>query len=105
MLMKTTISSSSKVGNVFRSIKEESHMSQEKKNPYDVLGEFLASPEDSGIERIGDIIVSKSEVTINRVADVFDAFGYTAVTGYFDPSEDEKAGIKDKLTGYYYVDI
>lgn len=76
-----------------------------KKNPYNELGELLAAFENSPIKYVDELIISKDEAIINRVADVLDAFGYTAVTGYFDPAEDKKAGEEDKFTGYYYVDI
>lgn len=42
---------------------------------------------------------------INHVADILDALGFTATTGYYDPVEDKKANISDKLTGYYYCDM
>jgi hypothetical protein len=51
------------------------------------------------------MIVSKNENVINHVADILDALGFTATTGYYDPAEDKKANISDKLTGYYYCDM
>ena len=42
---------------------------------------------------------------VNRIADMLDSMGFDAVTGYFDPKEDERSGEVDSLTGYYYVDI
>ena len=41
----------------------------------------------------------------NLVADTLDAMGFTAVTGYYDPAEDERSGVTDELTGYHYVEI
>lgn len=57
------------------------------------------------VKRIQSLIVSKDEATVNRVADMLDSMGFDAVTGYFDPKEDERSGEVDSLTGYYYVDI
>jgi hypothetical protein len=54
---------------------------------------------------IQSLIVSKDEATVNRIADMLDSMGFDAVTGYFDPKEDERSGEVDSLTGYYYVDI
>jgi hypothetical protein len=50
-------------------------------------------------------ILSKDEVAINYVADLLDTIGYDAVTGYYDPEEDERNGEVDEYTGYYYVSI
>jgi hypothetical protein len=50
-------------------------------------------------------ILSKDEVAINYVADLMDTIGYDAVTGYYDPEEDERNGEVDEYTGYYYVSI
>ena len=52
-----------------------------------------------------DEILSKDEVAINYVADLLDTIGYDAVTGYYDPEEDERNGEVDEYTGYYYVSI
>lgn len=57
------------------------------------------------VKRIQSIIVSKDEATVNRIADMLDSMGFDAVTGYFDPKEDERSGEVDSLTGYYYVCI
>ena len=57
------------------------------------------------VKRIQSMIVSKDEATVNRIADMLDSMGFDAVTGYFDPKEDERSGEVDSLTGYYYVDI
>lgn len=60
---------------------------------------------DKDIEFVEGMIVSKNENVINHVADILDALGFTATTGYYDPAEDKKANISDKLTGYYYCDM
>lgn len=57
------------------------------------------------VKRIQSMIVSKDEATVNRIADMLDSMGFDAVTGYFDPKEDERSGEVDSLTGYYYVCI
>lgn len=57
------------------------------------------------VKCIQSMIVSKDEATVNRIADMLDSMGFDAVTGYFDPKEDERSGEVDSLTGYYYVDI
>lgn len=72
---------------------------------YEDFGKRLAAHENNDIEFIEGMIVSKNEDAINRVADILDAFGFTPTTGYYDPEEDKKAGISDKLTGYYYCDM
>lgn len=41
----------------------------------------------------------------NYPTSMLDSMGFDAVTGYFDPKEDERSGEVDSLTGYYYVDI
>ena len=71
---------------------------------YEKFGKRLAA-NDKDIEFIESMIVSKNENVINHVADILDALGFTATTGYYDPAEDKKANISDKLTGYYYCDM
>lgn len=51
----------------------------------------------------GDQILSRSEEKINALADLFDDLGFTAVTGYYDPEEDEETGNLDSYTGFYYL--
>ncbi len=53
----------------------------------------------------GDKILSKDEDKLNAVADLLDDMGYSAVTGFYDPKEDEDAGQVDSLTGYHYLDV
>lgn len=53
----------------------------------------------------GDTIMCASENSCNALADVFDALGGDACTGYYDPVEDERNGEVDKCTGYWYVDL
>jgi len=54
----------------------------------------------------GEKILCESELVINVLADIFDAAGYVAVTGYYDPEEEERIGCpKDEYTGNYYVDV
>lgn len=71
---------------------------------YEKFGKRLAA-NDKDIEFVEGMIVSKNENVINHVADILDALGFTATTGYYDPAEDKKANISDKLTGYYYCDM
>ena len=72
---------------------------------YATYGERLAANPNNTIEFISGEIVSKDEKEINLVADTLDAMGFSAVTGYYDPSEDERSGETDELTGYHYVEI
>lgn len=76
----------------------------EGKFNYEKFGKRLAA-NDKDIEFVEGMIVSKNENVINHVADILDALGFTATTGYYDPAEDKKANISDKLTGYYYCDM
>ena len=72
---------------------------------YEAYGKNLAANPNNTIEFISGEIVSKDEKEINLVADTLDAMGFSAVTGYYDPVEDEHSGVADELTGYYYVEI
>lgn len=72
---------------------------------YANFGTRLEEATHGYVERIQSLIVSKDEATVNRIADMLDSMGFDAVTGYFDPKEDERSGEVDSLTGYYYVDI
>lgn len=72
---------------------------------YEAYGKNLAANPNNTIEFISGEIVSKDEKEINLVADTLDAMGFTAVTGYYDPAEDERSGVTDELTGYHYVEI
>ena len=76
----------------------------EGKFNYEKFGKRLAA-NDKDIEFVEGMIVSKNENVIYHVADILDALGFTATTGYYDPAEDKKANISDKLTGYYYCDM
>ena len=72
---------------------------------YADFGTRLEEATHGYVKRIQSLIVSKDEATVNRIADMLDSMGFDAVTGYFDPKEDERSGEVDSLTGYYYVDI
>ena len=50
-------------------------------------------------------ILCQSEEKINALADLLDDLGCTAITGYYDPEEDERNGTVDQYTGFYYLDI
>lgn len=62
----------------------------EGKFNYEKFGKRLAA-NDKDIEFVEGMIVSKNENVINHVADILDALGFTATTGYYDPAEDKKA--------------
>lgn len=51
----------------------------------------------------GDSILCSTQEEANAIADVLDASGFDAVTGYYDPDEDERNDEADDCTGYYYV--
>lgn len=72
---------------------------------YADFGMCLEEATHGYVKCIQSQIVSKEETAVNRVADMLDSMGFDAVTGYFDPKEDERNGEVDSLTGYYYVDI
>lgn len=72
---------------------------------YADFGKCLEEATHGYVKRIQSMIVSKDETAVNRIADMLDSMGFDAVTGYFDPKEDERSGEVDSLTGYYYVDI
>lgn len=72
---------------------------------YADFGTRLEEATHGYVKRIQSLIASKDEATVNRIADMLDSMGFDAVTGYFDPKEDERSGEVDSLTGYYYVDI
>lgn len=50
-------------------------------------------------------ILGVDETEINVIADLLDSMGYDAITGYYDPEEDAKAGDTDEFTGHYYVTV
>lgn len=72
---------------------------------YADFGTRLEEATHGYVKRIQSLIASNDEATVNRIADMLDSMGFDAVTGYFDPKEDERSGEVDSLTGYYYVDI
>lgn len=53
----------------------------------------------------GDEILGMSELRIEGIADLFDALGFVAHTGYYDPVEDNRNDQVDYNTGYYYVSL
>ena len=53
----------------------------------------------------GEKILCEDSLVINTIADVLDALGYQAVTGYYAPKEDERNGDTDEYTGNWYVDV
>lgn len=57
------------------------------------------------VKRVEFLIVSKDESAVNHVADMLNSMGFDAVTGYFDPKEDERNGTVGPLTGYHCVVI
>ena len=101
---KTASKLNTKYGNHCADYCATSNQLFEGKFNYEKFGKRLAA-NDKDIEFIESMIVSKNENVINHVADILDALGFTATTGYYDPAEDKKANISDKLTGYYYCDM
>lgn len=52
----------------------------------------------------GDEILCKTADGADTVADLLEACGIDcAVTGYYDPDEDQRSGEVDSLTGWHYV--
>ena len=72
---------------------------------YITYGKNLAANPNNTIEFVSGKIVSKDEKEINLVADTLNAMGFSAVTGYHDPAEDECSGETNELTGYHYVEV
>ena len=62
-------------------------------------------PGDTGIWSNEDVILCPSAKAANIIADMLDAIGFDAVTGYYDPDEDAGDGEVDDCTGYWYVDV
>ena len=52
-----------------------------------------------------DKILSLDLEKLNALANLLDDLGATAVTGYYDPEEDEQTGNLDSYTGFYYLTI
>ena len=75
---------------------------------YDAIMETLSNNRnnDGKIYCIeGGDIICKTEAQANAIADLLDVAGYEAVTGYYDPQEDQKNGCVDELTGHWYVSV
>lgn len=54
----------------------------------------------------GSIILARTVEKANELADFLDeTFGAVAVTGFYDPEEDERNNAVDMCTGYWYIDI
>lgn len=70
-----------------------------------ILARLPKTPQkDGGLWTDGDEILGGEEA-INRMADILDARGYAACTGYYDPEEDKKNGETDSVTGYWYLEV
>lgn len=52
-------------------------------------------------------ILCKDQAAINGIADLLDdVAGYgVCCTGYYDPEEDNRNGVVDEYTGYYYLEL
>ena len=107
MFVLTTVTRDCKNSDLYVSVDDNAYLTKEAASTalrarYE---DFLKSMklEDNGASDENG--VSKNENVINHVADILDALGFTATTGYYDPAEDKKANISDKLTGYYYCDM
>ena len=52
----------------------------------------------------GSQILCKTEEAAENVANFLEDLGLTDITtGHYDPNEDERSGINDEYTGYYYI--
>lgn len=75
--------------------------------PYEVMLAKLPSLEEATERDVfctnGDEILSRDEGKINALADLLDAMGYTAVTGFYDEVPESEP--EDGLEGFFYVDI
>ncbi len=58
----------------------------------------------SSIWTNGEAILCSTEDAANALADLIDALNIgDAVTGYYDPEEDQRNNEVDSCTGFYYV--
>lgn len=54
----------------------------------------------------GEMILCESKLVIDLIADLLNSAGYVAVTGYYDPEEEQNVSCpSDEYTGNYYVDV
>ncbi len=70
-----------------------------------ILEALPTMPSASGsIWTNGDAILCSTEDAANALADLIDALKIgDAVTGFYDPVEDERNNEVDSFTGFYYV--
>lgn len=61
--------------------------------------------DNPGIWSNGCDIMCETESIANTIADFLESMGISdvAMTGYFDPEEDERNDEVNECTGYYYV--
>ncbi len=72
---------------------------------FEALPKKPPEPPEIGLWAHGEEILCGTEELANAIADLLDAVGYDATTGYYDPDEDAKAGETDELTGWWYVTV
>ena len=53
----------------------------------------------------GEQLLTKDINLANIFADFFYALGFLAATGYYDPEEDERDGLVNAWTGFYYISL
>lgn len=57
-------------------------------------------------EWTGDEFLTETEEKADRIADFLEALGFDyAVTGYYDPEQDERDNCVDNCTGKWYVSV
>lgn len=53
----------------------------------------------------GDRIFSRDPDKLSALMDLFEDLGLIVGTGYYDPEEDEEAGMLDEHTALYYLEV
>lgn len=83
----------------------------EKLNWFEVITDRLRDYSEGNIWTDGNEILCKTESAADTIADMLETLyktqgeEITAITGYYDPKEDERNNEVDRYTGWWYVSI